>query len=557
MKTRNLYLTALAFYVCACDRHPAPHLAKKEPNYKKAESLFYYGNKDSAFYYFNDVAGNSKDSSQVAVSYSYMASIQSDAGDYFGSQENLLLSLKHLDEKKAGDHYCLSANYNELGLTSSRLGNYETAIRYYDLALRFSPEAKFKWRILNNKAVAFQNLQQYTQALSLYDSLLNVATPDTKEYARILSNLAKTKWLKDSSYNAVPPFSSALQIEKRVKDEWGQNASYAHLADYHFLPHPDSALFYSKMMYAIAQKLESPDDQLEALQKLIKLSPVQATQAYFERYLQLNDSLQQKRNAAKNQFALIRYEAEKHKAENLQLQKENAEKQSEMIRQRLIFIFAGLLLSLTIVFLIVWFRKRKQQVLLKAENTVRESRLKTSQKVHDIVANGLYRIMTEIEHQDHVEKNLLLDKIEDMYERSRDISYEKQDSAHAIFHDELNKLLESFANGSRRVLVVGSREELWERVSLNVRQEVKCILQELMVNMKKHSSAGNVVIKFGQQENQVQIQYTDDGIGLPAEFRYGNGLNNTVSRITTIRGKISFDNKTTTGLKILISFPIG
>lgn len=66
-------------------------------------------------------------------------------------------------------------------------------------------------------------------------------------------------------------------------------------------------------MFEIAKQLDSPDDQLEALQKLIALEPSEKSKFYFSKYQKINDSLQTARSKAKNQFALIRYETEKEK----------------------------------------------------------------------------------------------------------------------------------------------------------------------------------------------------------------------------------------------------
>ena len=49
------------------------------------------------------------------------------------------------------------------------------------------------------------------------------------------------------------------------------NSSYATLADYYKEKEPQKALFYAGKMYNIAQKIENPDDRLEALEKLIAL----------------------------------------------------------------------------------------------------------------------------------------------------------------------------------------------------------------------------------------------------------------------------------------------
>jgi signal transduction histidine kinase len=82
------------------------------------------------------------------------------------------------------------------------------------------------------------------------------------------------------------------------------------------------------------------------------------------------------------------------------------------------------------------------------------------------------------------------------------------------------------------------------------------VLQELLVNMKKHSKAQNVVIRFEQTGKQMTIQYTDDGVGMPSGNNFGNGLTNTGTRIQGLNGAITFDNGAVKGTKILISFPI-
>ncbi len=302
-------------------------------------------------------------------------------------------------------------------------------------------------------------------------------------------------------------------------------------------------------MYAIANKLNSADDRLEALQKLIRLSPSETSKQYFELYQKLDDSLQTARRAAKNQFALIHYETERHKANNLRLQKDNTEKTYQLI----IVIISALLFLVGGIF---QYKKRKQKLALEARNAIRESQLKTSKRVHDVVANGLYRVMTEIENQEHINKEHMLDRIEDLYEKSRDISYEKQETTVALFHEQISELLTSFATENTKMLIAGNAPELWERVNANVQYEVTHILQELMVNMKKHSSASNVGVRFEQKLDHIYIYYTDNGTGMKENTQRNNGLRNTGNRIDTIKGQITFDTKVEKGLKILISFPL-
>jgi signal transduction histidine kinase len=545
LKARHFILWLLVAHCYACREKPKAIPVITTPDYQKGLSFLYRQN-DSAFYYFNKVATGSKDSLQVAMAYTNMAVIQSDAGDYFGSQESLLASLKYLDEQKAKDHHCLLSDYNELGSTSLNLKNYDAAIAYYDQALQFAKDDAYKTIALNNKAVAYQKKKQYSQAIAIYRSIIEQSKKNKKEYARILSNLARVEWLQNPGYPAAPGLLQALQIRKEEKDDWGLNASYAHLSDYYSGSRPDSALLYADKMYAIARQLSSPDDELEALQKLITLSAPKAVKQYFIRYQYLSDSLQTARNAAKNQFALIRYEAEKNKADNLRLQKDNTEKRIQIMWQWILICGVVLVFIILIVFLVSRHR-----------NVIRKQQLKTSQKVHDVVANGLYRLMAEIQHHDAVEKEQLLDAIEQLYDQSRDISYEPQqpENSDAHFQESIAGLLRSFASPGTKVLVVGNHPDIWNGLKDGAKKELEHVLQELMVNMKKHSTAGNVVVRFERPENQLKIQYTDDGIGLPEHFRYGNGLTNTGNRIKDIGGLITFGKHTPKGLKVEITLP--
>src|SRR5215203_3619420 len=118
---------------------------------------------------------------------------------------------------------------------------------------------------------------------------------------------------------------------------------------------------------------------------------------------------------------------------------------------------------------------------------IRKQQLKTSKKVHDVVANSIYQIMTDIEHKDAVEKERLLDKLEAVYEQSRDISYEPIEKNYHDFHRTVRELLSTFATPTTKVLIVGNEKDLWAGIKEQVKKELKHVLQELMINMRKHS----------------------------------------------------------------------
>jgi len=563
-KIKLLLLTLLAG--CAAgsnekkEETPKAQPAKTEqtsysPDFYKAYDL-YQKNHDSAFYYFNQVVNQSKDSQEIATAYNFMGLIQRRAGDYTGGEESLLGSIKHLNKNKPADQYSLFSVYTTLGNIYIDLKNYEAALSYYDSALRFSNRKDMLPYSLNGKAVAYQKKHQYEEAIKIYDSIIHLSAHNKKEYARILSNRAMAKWLQNPAYNPLPELWTAMHLRAGENDNWGLNASYAHLCDYYANSRPDSALVYARKMYEVAKQNNSPDDQMEALLKLIKLETAKRSVNWVDIYQRINDSVQSARNTAKNQFALIRYESEKNKAEKLVLEKDVAESKFQIIRQRTAFYSIVVLLIVSAIAGISYYHRRKRRMEEERKNAVREAELKLSRKVHDVVANSLYSIMSKIEYDPEYNIEQLLDQLEILYEKSRDISYEIPNKPVEGFQQTVTNLLTSFANPETKVVVVGNSNELWSRVSAQAKTELEHILQELMVNMKKHSGAKNVVIKFEQQENQAVILYQDDGVGLGPDFRQGNGLTNTENRINAIGGHIIFDRHSPHGLKLIITFPI-
>lgn len=510
---------------------------------------------DSAYYYLNKAATESKDSLQIAQAYNIMAVIQNREGDYYGGQESLLTSLKYLHADRENDQYCLTANYNVLGNISLNLKNYDVSIGYYDQAFRLAKSERSKVVALNNKAKTFQEMGSYAQAATIYDSILPQSKKDRKEYARVLNNLASVRWQQDSNYRAAPDLLSALQIRRDSNDEWGLNSSYSHLADYYQRSRPDSALGYARAMYAVASRLNSPNDQLEALDKLIRLGPAKDVKFYFLRYRELKDSLETARNNAKNQFALIRYDSEKNKTDNLRLQRENALRKEQVLRQRAISAGVMLVLIGLIAWGIAWNRKKTQKLEWEKERAKQDERIQISQKVHDVVANGLYQVMTEMEYGLALNKEELLDKIELLYNQSRDISYEPAGCLKGDFQGFVQRLLSSYGNEERKVVTIGNSEVLWAEINQKVKSGLQPILQELMVNMDKHSGARNVLVRFEWEGKGLRVQYMDDGIGLQPDQPFGNGLTNTGNRIAGLGGRTSFERNTPSGVRISIYLP--
>lgn len=81
------------------------------------------------------------------------------------------------------------------------------------------------------------------------------------------------------------------------------------------------------------------------------------------------------------------------------------------------------------------------------------------------------------------------------------------------------------------------------------------VFNELFVNMRKHSNATLVVLSCEKIKNNYEIIYADNGIGFKEnKIIFKNGLKNVETRIKTINGIITFENKPGKGLKVIFNF---
>lgn len=547
------------FFIASCSK-PAHEVKKTTINsaYEQAFEFRESGKADSAYLYFSKAKDRflvDRDSLGAGKCLLNMAMISTDYGDLFGGQELSLSAIQFFKPEQPAHHIYIQSNLNNLGMSSYALKDYDRAIAFYKEAAQYTTDTAVQLVLQNNTANAYRRKGDLNKALNIYKQVLKQQITEA-EYARTLSNFSYTKWLQNKSSDANPDLELGLKIRVKLADLQAQIASFEFLTEVNASSRPDLAMKYATRMYAAATSIKNGNDRLVALEKLIDLSKAEEAKPYFRQYHALNDSIQTVRTAAKNQFALIRYEAEKNKTENLKLQKENVERRYQVARRDLLLILATLAFISSAIIGLLWFRRRRDKMDAERQHALHESQLRTSKRVHDVVANGIYRVMTEIDHDESLDKNAILDKLELMYEKSRDISYDIPQAMplDKAFHSKMDELLYSFATPSLKVSISGNTDTFWANISAQTRYELEHILQEFMINMKKHSQASMVSINFYRVDTISQIDYQDNGVGM-ATSRPKNGLENTGSRIKMLDGKITFDSSADGGLTIRLSFP--
>jgi len=544
MKISLFFIIFLLFFSC-----------KKQHNIDSDHNIDFYFNKaiicrdskspDSAFYYYN-LAKNEylkiNDSVNTARSLVNMAIIQTQKGDFYGGIETSLEANKFLkQEKDSISRRVLASNYNNMAIASHFLKNYEDALNYYFKTIKYANDSLNKNVYYNNIGDLLITLKKFKVAKQYLEKA--ILTKDSLLYSRVLNNLAKAKYLDNKAYDPLPELYKSLKIRKLIKDDWGENSSYETLSEYFLDKDRNQSLFFAKEMLKAATHNKSSDDQILALQKIITLD----TKNYltnFQKFNIINDSVQTARNKAKKQFAVVRYDLEGKRAENETLKADSLKKNFGLLTLSILLVSGGF-----------WYRKRKKRLEQEKELEVKNTQLKMSKKVHDVVANGLYHMMIDVQNNQEMDKTRILNGIEKMYEESRDIAHDN--FVEKDFSLRFSNMISSYSSPNQKVLIVGYKEDVWAKISQNIQLELYYIIRELLINMKKHSHAKLVSLKFEKNDNSLKIKYIDNGTGIKdLKKQKGAGIHNMENRIDTIGGDITFEQNPKGGLIINIIIPI-
>nr|WP_278020739.1 ATP-binding protein [Flavobacterium ginsengisoli] len=209
-----------------------------------------------------------------------------------------------------------------------------------------------------------------------------------------------------------------------------------------------------------------------------------------------------------------------------------------------------------IAILIRYYKNKNKAIEFKSSY---DTETRISKKIHDELANDVFQVIAFAESQPLAKENTkenLLQKLDDIYGRVRGISKENNKiETGKDFTKSIKEMLSAYNTIERNIIATNLESVEWEDVDDIKKITIGRVLQELMVNMKKHSKASLVVIKFESDPKSILIRYTDNGIGCEKTKISKNGLQNMEHRIQTVKGTIEFETEPENGFKAKIVIP--
>lgn len=464
--------------------------------------------------------------------------------NYVDSEYTAVRALELIEHKSDSSSISLKKRIlATLGILKRKTKAYDEALKLYYQSLKISGTAIDSIRLLNNIGNLFKDKYEYSKAIDYFKIAIKKADGIQPQNLKaiILDNLGDVQSLSGIN-GALATLESALELKLKLKDSSRYFTSYWHLAKHHQRNKElDKALIYAQKSFQIAQKMANAEYEITALGLLLGLRE----DTYVTRYYQLSDSIKNANQLKENKFALLKYDVGKERRAKELIEIEVESEKAKRLWSQVVAVL--LVLIMVLAYYILRLRNRREKLLeiIKTENRI-------SKKVHDVVANDLYQVMAKLQMAtDSNSKEEILDELEEIYFKTRDISKESNVlDVLSNFDKLLVDLLLSYKNDKTTVITKNTQKIDWEIVSEIKKNTIYRVLQELMTNMKKHSEATLVVIGFKQQNGQIRIEYADNGKG--AFLKKGSGIINAENRIVMVGGSITFKSEINKGFKAKI-----
>lgn len=561
-----LLVIILAQFALSCQKKADNPLDNKQLDnayyyQRKADSLCNVNQIDSAFnLYLKSNTYFKKTNKDPSITYNNLriATIYLTIGDPNSAQELIITELPSINNK---DNSFKVYIHNNLAICYSELEDYNSAIKYYEYALTLIESQQEKSIILNNISGCYIHQKNYQKAIAILKDLTSsdVFKEMPLEQARVLNNLGKALYLQDKT-QGLQELKEALAIRLENVNQDDIYRSYINLAEYYTLNKDyKPAQDYALKAYQTSINFKSKKDKLTALEYLIKSSVTNPTQ-YYADYIELSKLIAKETQQAKNQFAKIRYDFEQHEKENIRLKLDLQHSELMVTRRNnaLLVTFISLLLGAVVISFI--YRKIKYKHRLDKIQQAYLTETKIAKKIHDELANDVFNTLTYTQNftLDTPEtRSRLVADLESIYKKARNISLQHSSIAtDGTFSTHLTNLFNEYNTPDCQIIITGLEKFDFSHLDKNQKITIYRVIQELLVNMKKHSMATIVVFKFSEENNYFKIFYSDNGVGIIQEkIKSKNGLLNVENRITNIGGTFIFDHKNQLGVKYNIQLP--
>jgi len=313
---------------------------------------------------------------------------------------------------------------------------------------------------------------------------------------------------------------------------------------------------------------------------------------YSKKYSALNDSILNKnRIESQNKFAVY-YKVDEQEEDNKKLEKdvESVEEKNKQQRNAMYILTAGLGMLLALLYYIINFYRQK----IRAEEIINGQQQEISgQKIRELEDNIKISSMQSMLEGQEIERERISKDLHDSLGgllstiklQFDSVQSKMDDVSNLSEYKSANKMLDTAVDEVRSIsqnLQPGALSELGlipalkdlfnrfddeiypeidfqyysipEKIPTMISLSIYRVIQELLHNTIKHAKANEILIQINTEDEEMVIQFEDDGVGYdPTNLtRKGMGLENIQSRINYLKGQITTESSDGNGTSTLI-----
>jgi len=545
-----------------------------------------------------DLAEKLNDQKSKADVYNHLGVAYNNLGD---SQESMNYFMKALDiAEQTNDKNRIAKSFLNLGQANYYLDHFDKAQEYFQKLLEIKKELGDKQGIsgaLNQLGTVMAKTKRYDEALDYFSKSLAIRKEINYKIgiSQIYNNIANVYFELGKMNKVLEYRLKSLEIVRELDNKWEIALTTYNIAEYYLYNNePGEAYPYLLESQDLAEKLDNQGLIRDNIQffswyyELIENYP--KALEYLKDYATLTKKHFSEELSGKIAEMQIKYETEKKEKENQTYKLKLEQSRSERV-QLLLFLAVALL---TAFFLYYRYRiKKKSAVLLEdlVDQRTHELQQKFNEleQAHQQIQNNMKEKETLLQELYHRTKNnmqiicsmmdlraLNLDDqkviavFQNLENKIRSIAivhqklYESKDLSHVNLKDCLIDILllvkQSYSELSNQISFLTKMEDI--NVLVDTVAPLGLVFYELTSNAVKYAfpnqESGEIKVNlYLTPKNEIVLEVSDNGIGLPREFDIkkiiGLGLETAIGLVEyQLGGEIIFENRNGLYCKIVL-----
>jgi signal transduction histidine kinase len=518
--------------------------------------------------------------------------------------------------------------YNNVGLISKKQSLFPEAVSAFTSGFRIADSLgneRLISQLSNNLGILYNDMEQPAKAVPYLEraAAIHKKNDNVEKLGMVYQNLAVSYELLNDFKKAIHVYQLSIKASESIGDSAILAYSYDNLGGLYFKQkqyakaydlHAKAlniaiavedkaqlALIYNNLSMACS-KLEKRNEQLETAEKALKLSEETSStkekirafgnlSLYYQETGNVSEALKykQKENdlivtlfsentAEATSESMVKYETEKKEKEKellaqknkiIELELENKERQNaSKTKTIIILIVLFLLTALTIVFILLYNRVRRQKQHLEALANLRDERERISRDLHDNIGSQVSFIIHNLEwmQQELATKGIgEQNVIHSVNTAGRDLMQSIRETIWALKNDKIT--VENFGDRVYSSLKkYNDSPHIKVRVKQNIKQNNSIsaleslnllrIIQEAVNNAFKYSQSREILIDIEAGEHyKYFVRVKDNGIGMNMEQaaeKESYGLDNMKHRAQEIGADLIIESEPGKGTVITI-----